>query len=119
MPVFGVSVRGAENEPSGVGPADGGTVPDVAGGGVGPVGQHAVWVGVPARGVETTACVGIGKSVAAGLGVGVELPQPITKAASSATSGRKDLDLVRTKLPSKRAIDLGLALRTGVGRTVH
>jgi hypothetical protein len=54
MPVFGVSVRGAENEPSGVGPADGGAVLDVAGGGVGPVGQHAVWVGVPAGGVEAT-----------------------------------------------------------------
>ena len=117
--MFGVSVRGGENEPSGVGPADGGTVLGVFGGGVGPVGQHGVWLGVPAGGVEATGCVGIGGSVATGLGVGVELPQPMAKAAISATSGRKVLDLVRTKSPSKRAIELGPALRTGIRRTVH
>src|SRR6476661_353903 len=42
IPVFGVSVRGGENEPSGVGPGVGGGVcgPPIDGGGVGPDGQH-------------------------------------------------------------------------------
>ena len=93
MPVSGVSVRGGEREPSGVGAGVG-----VAGGGVVGCEQHGVGGGVGAgrlgvRGsvgvdvgvaVATGACVEIGAAVGVGLAVGVALVQPIANAATIA-----------------------------------
>ena len=90
----GVSVRGGENDPIWVGSAVGVGCAvgddDAPGGGVD--GQHSVGGAVGVALCEG-AVVLIGASVemiggvGVGLGAGVELPQPMTRAATSAISG--------------------------------